>query len=341
MKVTPPANDLREPAHPQNWSLRPAASGENAPPLGTQKKIRLPLRDVLAAVPPFQLSGPPLAEVPESAVIEFPLNLIKPQLSLGRVEVTPAQFQAALPGELRDRFQIEDTETPIPLPLPQVLQNLPNETLQMRGDQEESEVGAFFETPFSEKAAEDATRMKGPSGPIGKPGAVAGLGAVAVAGGVDAGKGGSSGDIRPESPTPATAAAAAPPAKTEPQIGEPLDAKAVVAEASRLPGVQACAVVFSDGLGLAGNIPPDFDVDALCAMAPTIMKRIDAQMASAKLGALAGITLFCAKAAVTFFAHGNICLAALHRSDAELTSASRSQLGRVTEALARTYRPPA
>ena len=52
---------------------------------------------------------------------------------------------------------------------PEVLQNLPNETLQLRGDQEEVEVAEAFETPFSQKMAEDAARMKVPAGPIAKP----------------------------------------------------------------------------------------------------------------------------------------------------------------------------
>ena len=54
-------------------------------------------------------------------------------------------------------------------------------------------------------------------------------------------------------------ASAAPAERTPLQVAldtdETLDAKSVVAHVSRLPGVKACAIVFSDGLSLAGNIP--------------------------------------------------------------------------------------
>ena len=76
---------------------------------------------------------------------------------------------------------------------------------------------------------------------------------------------------------------------------ETLDAKSIVASPSRLPGVSACAIVFSDGLSLAGNIPTEYEPDALCALAPSIVKRIDDQMTGASLGPLNGMTLYCAK----------------------------------------------
>src|SRR5678809_373242 len=52
--------------------------------------------------------------------------------------------------------------------LQDVLQNLPSDSLQLRGDQEEDEVTPTFETPFSMKATEDAARMKVSGVPIAK-----------------------------------------------------------------------------------------------------------------------------------------------------------------------------
>jgi predicted regulator of Ras-like GTPase activity (Roadblock/LC7/MglB family) len=333
-KMTPPSNDLREGVHSQDWSVGPARP-EKLPVPDHEGSIQLRLREVLSAVPPFQLSGPPLDELPETARIEFPIALIKPQLSSGRVEVSPAQFQAALPEEFRAQFDLEDQVTPIPLPLPEILKNLPNESLQIRGDQEETEVGTFFETPFSQKAAEDAERLKVRSGPIAK--ATVTDPAPRSAGDVEADP--------PEAPPPTVAPKISlqPAAETAspPLATAALDPKAVVAQASSLPGVQACAIVFSDGLSLAGNIPPDYDVDALCAITPAIMKRMDAQMTAAKLGALTGITVFCERAGVTLFAHGNICLAALNAPGEEIDCEARARLGQFAEELARTYAPPA
>ena len=75
-------------------------------------------------------------------------------------------------------------------------------------------------------------------------------------------------------------------------------------------------------------------------MAPSIMKRIGEQMFGAKFGALNGLTLFCAKTPVTLFAHGNICLAALH-SGGEIATEVRDRLGRTTQELAGMYAQPA
>ena len=117
---------------------------------------------------------------------------------------------------------------------------------------------------------------------------------------------------------------------------EPLDAKSIVTHASRLPGVSACAIVFSDGLCLAGNLPSEYEADALCALAPSIVKRIDDQMKGANLGTVESVTLFCAKTPVSFFAHRNICLAALH-SAGEIAADIRARLSNVVRDLAQIY----
>ncbi|CAN5528500.1 hypothetical protein BH20VER3_BH20VER3_00410 [soil metagenome] len=328
-KISPPSNDLRE-------SFRPGttASSSPAPVIEFSRegpRVSLPLRNLLRGISPFQLSGP-IEEVPESVTIEIPFSIIEPQLSLGRVALSPAQFQAAMPAEFRTLLKIEDAQTPIALPLQEVLQNLPNESLQLRGDQEEVVLSETFETPFSRKAAEDATRMNVAAGPISKADAAA-----------------------PVAPTPPRELTPTPPGSATPATGEPagrsalqaafdtdeaLDAKAVVAHASRLPGVSACAIVFSDGLSLAGNIPAEYQAEGLCALAPALVKRIDDQMMSANLGHLDGVTLFCARAPVSFFAHGNICLAALH-SAGEIASEIRARLDCAARELARMYAQPA
>jgi predicted regulator of Ras-like GTPase activity (Roadblock/LC7/MglB family) len=287
---------------------------------------------------PFQLSGP-IDDVPETAAIEIPFSIIEPQLSLGRIVVSPAQFQTALPEEYRSLLKIEEIELPIALPLEEVLRNLPHESLRLRGDQEEIEITEAFDTPFSTKAAEDAARMKVATGPITKPAA----GVAAGVSGHDKGNldfAATPEDVTlQESPIPSIA-----PARTALQVAfdtdEALDAKSIVAYASRLPGVSACAIVFSDGLSLAGNIPTEYEAEALCALAPSIVKRIDDQMIGASLGPLNGMTLYCAKTPVSFFAYGNICLAALHSADA-LAAEIRARLSCVVRELAQMYAQPA
>ena len=332
-KMSPPSSDLRKPAVAAP-PVKPAAIAFSV----DGPRVRLSLRSVLRGFLPFQLSGA-IDDAPETAAIEIPFSIIEPQLSLGRIVVSPAQFQTALPEEYRSLLKIEEIELPIALPLEEVFRNLPHESLQLRGDQEEIEITEAFDTPFSKKAAEDAARMKVSTGPIAKP-------AGDVAGGVSGRDNGNldlaatSEDVTlQEVPIPSIA-----PARTALQVAfdtdETLDAKSIVAYASRLPGVSACAIVFSDGLSLAGNIPTEYEADALCALAPSIVKRIDDQMMGASLGPLNGMTLYCAKTPVSFFAYGNICLAALHSADA-LAAEIRARLSCVVRELAQMYAQPA
>jgi predicted regulator of Ras-like GTPase activity (Roadblock/LC7/MglB family) len=120
---------------------------------------------------------------------------------------------------------------------------------------------------------------------------------------------------------------------------EKLDAKGVVAYVNRLAGVKACALMFGDGLSLAGSLPAEYETDGLCAMAPSLMQRIEKHMVETKLGALRGMTLSCVKGAVTFFMHENLCLAALHASG-DLASEVREKLTSVVHELSRKYSHP-
>ena len=349
-KISPPSNDLRPTVL---HAAKTKAEAEAIAFSSAGPRIQLPLGIILRGIPAFQLTGS-IDDVPAEAVIELPFAIIEPQLALGKIAISPAQFQAAIPEKYRSLFKAEEAGTPVSLPLPQVLQNLPNESLQIRGDQEEVEIGETFETPFSQKMAEDAVRIKGSDGPIAKPAirfaplepelvraapekepvpvaAPSAKRAVALA------------KPKPE-PAPVKPIAeevpAAPAGRNALQVAldtdETLTAKSVVDRVSHLPGVIACAIVFSDGLSLAGNIPAEYEAEALCALAPSIVRRISDQMMGTNLGSLSGMTLYCAKAPVSFFAHGNICLAAIH-SAAEIAPEIRDRLGSIAQELARMY----
>lgn len=382
-KITPPASDL---CPPPELPVLPAATkplvfSDHGP------RIRLSLRAIFRELPPFQFTGK-LEEIPASAEIELPFAIVEPQLPLGKVAISPAQFHAAMPEEFRAFFHLDDGGLPVPLPLAEVLQHLPNESLKLRSDQEETAVIPAFETPFSQKAAEDAARFDVPAEPIAKNLQTFAEPEVAAAPVVEsAAEAPVAAPAEPEAQTPVLAPAAAepeaavvasaeveqPPAVTfaeparavavepEPAVLEPepetvaaiertplqaaldtddtVDAKSVVAHVSGLAGVNACAVVFSDGLSLAGNLPPEFEADALCAMAPEILKRINEQMIGAHLGALHGVTLFCEKTPVSLFAQANICLVALHR-EGQLARETRAHLDLLTAELARIYQQP-
>ncbi len=320
-KVTAPCNDIRPkfirvPAmEPEPRTGLPTKS---APAKESDAKIALALTAVLKEVPAFQLNGNPSA-VPEDVRVEFPLSLIEPQLASGRVVVSPKVLQNAMPEIYRALLTVDPVGTPVSLPLQEILKNLPVTVLRMRDDQEEIVLKQTIETPFSIKADEDAKRFHAGAGPVPK--------------------------VSEQSPEQA---------QLEEKIDnqgedlsavasakeEKLDAKSVVARANALPGVAACAITFADGLSLAGNLPAELATEGLCAVAPSVLQKIDKHMVLSRLGPLRAVTLHAGKSPVTFLMHGNICLAALHAGDDELPSESRNQLATMVEKLSRTYSKP-
>src|SRR5207302_3836443 len=79
------------------------------------------------------------------------------------------------------------------------------------------------------------------------------------------------------------------------KVEEKVDPKQIVTQASALAGVRACTITFSDGLTLAGNLPEELAADGLCAMAPSLLERIDQHMRESKLGQLMTMTLHSAE----------------------------------------------
>jgi len=343
-KMSSPSDDARPKREPWLTKESLAAAEETptaaeltpalvtTPARSTETRIVLPLKPILQSLAPMQLSADP-GSVPEAARIEFPFALIEPQLAVGRISVTAKVFAVSLPAEYRSLFKGDDAAPDVSLPLQEVLKNLPTASLRMRDDQVEQDAGSNFATPFSAKAEEDAKRFNVPATPVAKP-------------------------VAPE-PEPV---AASTPAATEPTAAvasqdelvdraprsplqvaldtdEKLDAKGVVAHINKIPGVKSCAILFGDGLSLAGSFPAELETDGLCAMAPSLMQRLENHMVETKLGALRGMTLFCAKGAITFFMHENLCLGALHAGP-DLPTESREKLGRVVHELSRKYSHP-
>ena len=114
-----------------------------------------------------------------------------------------------------------------------------------------------------------------------------------------------------------------------------LDAKAVVRHVCQLPGITGCAVMFADGLRLAGNFP-DGDAEGFSAMAPPFFKRSGNFASEALLGGLQAVTLYTDDALVSFFMHDDICLSVRHAGRGFLPGV-REKLGIVVRELARMY----
>jgi predicted regulator of Ras-like GTPase activity (Roadblock/LC7/MglB family) len=205
------------------------------------------------------------------------------------------------------------------LPLEEILKNLPATVLKLRDDQEQLTIDKDFETPFSIKAREDAERLKDDSAT-----------AAEISDKVTK-------QSLPEAKSdPESAAPVETPAV---KIEEKIDPKEIVGQATTLPGVQACTITFSDGLTLAGNMPEEIAADGLCAMAPSLLERIDQHMRESKLGQLMTMSLHSAESAISFFAKENICLTVLHGSG-ELTKETRTELAALAEKLSKIYARP-
>jgi len=390
-KISPPSDDLRPKLTlvpgVEAAEKSPSAPARPGSPKADRVKIKLALQAIMQNLPAFQLNGSP-ETIPAEACVEFPLSLVEPQLATGRVAIEAKTFQAALPEAYRETFIVDSSETPVLLPLQEVLKNLPSTALKMREDQEETEAGAAFETPFSIKAKEDEKRFSASSAPISKTAQVAtapptiettpeetradtpAIEKTEVA------------DVKTTAPLPrsieakiGTGASETPaenerhekeapeqpasipkresevPKEEEETLAQPelpLDikgrkekneAKEVLARANALPGVTGCCLTFADGLGLAGTLPAEAAADGLCAMAPSLLQRIERYVLDTKLGSVTAVTLHCAKSPVTFFMQGNICLTVLH-GNGNLAYETQNELAKMTKELSRTYSQP-
>ena len=296
----PPAEKPKAP--PTKTEVAPLATKFEvaSAPAKDEMPITLSLKVVLQNLPRFQLNGDVSAVSAEDR-LTLPLRLIETQLASGRVSISPDVFQAALPEKHRDLFEIDEAKTPVALPLEEVLKNLPATILKLRDDQEGFALDTDFETPFSIKAKEDAQRFA-------------------------AGK---------ATEQPAVEAKI----DVTPAAEKRIDPKEVVAQASALAGVKACAITFSDGLSLAGELPEKIAAQGLCAMAPAILERIAQHVRETKLGSLVAVTIYTSGSALSFFAQRNICMTALH-AEGSLPPQTRTQIAELMEKLSRTYAQP-
>ena len=323
----------------------------------------LPLCPILASLPPMQIAGD-VTSVPTDAKISFRMALIAPQLATGKVTIPPKDFHTALPEQYRGLFLPDVVEAPVQLSLPDVLANLPGDSLRMREDQEVTTPDETFETPFSAKAKEDAERFA-QGRKTALPSAAASskpevpkvetpkieLPKIAEAQvpkvtipdlqvpkvaalNVEAAKVELSAPVDPYgiAMVPIAKAETAKPAEAAPKF----DAKAAIAEACALPGVASCSVIFADGLIVAGNIPDEMHIEGLSAVAPTMLQKLRKHMSETQLGPLSCLTVHGEKSPVTFFGAGDLCLTAVHNGS-ELSAASRRELSRITQELSRTY----
>jgi predicted regulator of Ras-like GTPase activity (Roadblock/LC7/MglB family) len=144
---------------------------------------------------------------------------------------------------------------------------------------------------------------------------------------------------KPEAAPRAEAEAAPIAAKSGGTLDANTNAKDVVVRATALDGVAACSITFEDGLSLAGNLPDDVQVGGLCAMAPSVLHRINRHTVDTKLGSLMSMTLHCRESQMSFFMKGSVCLTVLH-DGGDLAFDTHHKLAEMANDLSRTYSQP-
>ncbi len=346
-KIPAPSADVR-PKFTLVPGVDPKDSGEDSDKAEEQRpddrKITLGLQAVMQNIPAFQLNGSP-SEIAADARVELPYVLIEHQLASGRVAIDPKTFQAAIPEKYRQFFVVDPTETPVLLPLQEVLKNIPETALQMRKDQEKEESADYFETPFSIRADEDKRRLRGGkpavpesgSAPAAKPQQAAEKSAAPKSALPE--KTEAAATPAPEAPEGKAEAKAEPEKKVEANKPEKNEAKSFLERAGALPGVASCAITFADGLTIAGNLPREIEVEGLCAMAPSVLQKIYKHTLETKLGSFNGMTLHCSKSTISFFMQGNVCLSVLH-CDRQLGPETQDQLAGIVKEISRVYTQP-
>jgi len=325
-------------------------------PSPEESRIVLPLQLILSELPGFQLNGSP-TNVPDDARIEFPMSMIEPQLASGRVSIPARIFEHAVPQAYRRLFVVDPNETPVALPLQEIVKQLPDTALRVRADQEETTVTEAIETPFSIKAQEDAKNLQSrikeneevatfaPSvadapldppaearkTPISNEGNLGEAKTIDTEGVTETKTNPSGGTFAPENH-----------AVAESGPGEPdvIDAKRAIARASGLSGMAGCLVSFTDGLTLAGNIPGDLAIDGICSIAPALIDKIDNHLEDTKLGGLIAMTLHCGESSLTFFKQDKLSLTAWHKNGQDLSAETREQLAQLLQKVSRRYQEP-
>jgi hypothetical protein len=261
-------------------------------PKELEREIRLRLQPILSDFPP-NLEPPSIHTlIGTQAEIVLSLDMIQPQLALGRVVVPAETFREALPSELKPYFESIDPAEEIPIPLQEVFSRLPPEAIKLREDQEIDRPQETIPTPFGPHAEEDAKRFS---------------------------------QTLAESTPPANESLQT---KDEPpkvavqsdserlqaifMTDEPLDLATTIQKVAELPGLRSCILSTTDGLKLAGNLGDPGWEKAISAVLPELFQRTRSTLEELRAGPLETITLYCGLHQLSTFVQGKLCLTVLH-----------------------------
>lgn len=88
----------------------------------------------------------------------------------------------------------------------------------------------------------------------------------------------------------------------------------IVHLASKLSGLQGCMLATSDGLLLTGEVPPQFDKDAISVFAPQLFRRVARYTQELKVGKVQRFTVFTDQQPVSIFSAEDVFLVVFHDS---------------------------
>ena len=275
------------------------------------QNVRIALSPILRHLSP-ELNRPALHSAAGSnREIELPFELIRSQLSNGRVTVPISIFLAALPETVRSAFGEVDQTAQVPIPLKEIFRHLPSDALSLRPDQEMDEVRNPIDTPFSTNAREDAERFRSI--------AISSIESEKDSAQLDFGDSAKSDKSEALSDIPEPAAAA--PAKPEADFSalqtifltdERLDLPIIISKISALPGLQAALLHTADGRRLIGAIGDNHYERAALTLFPVFFGQVKAQLDEGECGGLETLTFCWRQEQISVFSDGRLCLSVRH-----------------------------
>jgi hypothetical protein len=292
----------RERTRPTPTSSTPPPDEAVPPP--AEPTVSLQLQPILKTLL-VNLEQPALRSIIDSdPEIALPLKLIQSQLSSGRVVVKAAALLEAMPEDIRDALSQIDSSARVPIPLEEIFRNLPNEAIKLRDDQVIEHPDEILQTPFTEKAQEDAKRF-------------AELGARTL----------------PGSPI-ADPDAGFPSLNSIFVTDERLDLPAVLAKVAQLPDIKACLLTTGDGRIVAGSLGDERLDHALLALIPGLFDQSESKLNEAGLSPLQTITCSCRDEQLSSFGQEKVYLTVLH-GHRPFKPGVREKIFRVLEELAK------
>jgi hypothetical protein len=269
------------------------------------KFLLIAMKNIALIFPP-DLETPEIRQLTDSdAEISLPFALLKPQLASGKIVIPAAQFGELVPADLKKHFDFIEPSAEIPIPLADVISQLPPQAIQRRDDQDNLPETVPILTPFSEHAREDAARFGFLETPERSP---------LLA-------------LPPINPTRLPPEEERLPADADsPELmnierlqslfmtDESLDLGGVIARIASLPGLKASILCDLGGRKIAGILRGlDQEVEVISVL-PQLFQQVDHQISPLKIGALETLTLHCEGQQLSAFLQEEYSLIVLHEN---------------------------